>query len=112
MDKMLFYAMRGDKACFLHALLNAQDLAGQGWDVKIVLEGQAVTLPRVLEEEKNPLYLKAKQRDWFAGICLACSRQLGVYEYNQALDVPLLSDMGGHAGMLPFLREGFAVVVM
>ncbi len=112
MKKVLFYAMQGEKMCFLHVLLNAQDLIREGYEVKIVLEGRAVSLPGMLVEEGNPLFRKARENGWIAGVCLACSKQLGSYEGNRALGLRMLDDMSGHAGMLPFIEEDYRVVVM
>lgn len=110
MEKYLFYVMRGQKMCFVHVLLNALELAEAGNEVKIILEGESVTLPKILEEEKFGLYLKAKEKNLFVGVCYACSVQLGVIEFNQGLDYPLLKDMNGHAGMKSYLDNGYQVV--
>lgn len=56
MEKILFYVMEGEKMCFNHAMLNAEALLDSGKEVKIILEGKSVKLPKVLEDEKNPLY--------------------------------------------------------
>lgn len=110
MNSYLLYALRGEKMCFVHVLLNALDLHSKGKEVQVVFEGQAVLLPQVFEEEKNALYLKAKNAGLIAGICKACSKQLGVLEYNETLDLPLLDDMNGHAGVAPFLEKGYTVL--
>lgn len=110
MNKVLFYAMNGDKMCFLHVLLNALDLSEEGAEAKIIFEGSSVKLPSLLDEEKNKLYLKAIDAGLIAGICAACSRALGVYEANAALGLPLLDDMNGHAGMRSYVESGWEVV--
>lgn len=112
MNKILFYAMNGEKMCFQHVLLNALDLAAEGCQVKIIFEGSSVKLPSQLDAEGNKLYQKALNADLIAGICLACSRALGVYEANAALGLPLLDDMSGHAGMRKYVAEGWQVVSM
>lgn len=110
--KFLFYAMKGEKMCFQHVLLNALALHQAKHQVQIVFEGESVRLPQVLEEENNPLYRKAVEAGLIAGVCKACSVMLGVLEYNEKLPYPLLSEMNGHAGMEPFVREGFQVISM
>ena len=112
MEKLLFYAMTGEKMCFQHVLLNALDLNEAGCQVKIVFEGSSVKLPSQLASERNKLYQKALDADLIAGICLACSRTLGKYEANAALGLPMLEDMSGHAGMLKYVKEGWRVVSM
>ncbi|NLG58410.1 MAG: hypothetical protein GX540_08355 [Clostridiales bacterium] len=110
MKKVLLYGMTGEKMCFMHVLLNAVDLSGAGHEVRVVFEGSSVKLPPVFEQEKNPVYLKAKERGLLAGVCLACSKTLGVYDENLALGLPMLSDMSGHAGVKPYLEAGYEVI--
>ena len=62
-------------------------------------EGASVKLVSQFEEEKNPLYKKAKDAGLIAGVCMACSKVLGVYDQNKDSGLALLDDMSGHAGM-------------
>lgn len=110
MKKYLFYAMTGEKMCLMHVLMNAVDLKAAGHEVKVIFEGRSVLLPSQLEAEKNPHYLKARELGLLAGICYACSVQLKVEEQNAALGLPMLKDMFGHAGMRPFVAEGYEVI--
>ncbi len=110
MRKILFYAMTGEKSCFQHVLLNAAQLHDAGYEVRVIFEGASVKLPAQLQAEGNPVYLRAKELRLLAGICLACSRVMGVYEANAALGLPMLSDMNGHAGMKPYLDMGYEAV--
>lgn len=112
MEKILFYGMTGEKMCFQHILLNALDLYEEGKEVKIIFEGASVTLVPSFESEKNPLYIKAKNLNLIAGICLACSKVMGVYEKNKDTGLPMLDDMVGHAGMKEYVNQGFSVVSM
>lgn len=111
MKKFLIYAMNGEKMCFIHALLNVLDLNEKGHEVKIVFEGKSVTLPPVLDAEKNPLYKKALDKGLVDGVCLACSRTLGVEEEIKKLGLPLISDMFNHAGVRPYVEKGYEVLV-
>lgn len=112
MKKVLFYAMNGEKMCFLHILMNALDLTESGNEVKVIFEGASVKLVSILEDEANPLYLKAKQQGIIAGICKACSQMMGVYDRNLETGLPMLEDMMGHAGIKPYLNEDFQVISM
>ena len=102
--------MTGEKMCFQHVLLNALDLAEGGSEVKIIFEGASVKLPALLAKEANKHYLRAIDMGLVAGICLACSHTLGVYDENTALGLPMLSDMSGHAGMRAYVEDGWQVV--
>lgn len=110
MNKVLFYGMTGEKMGFLHILLNALDLSAAGKEVKIIFEGASVKLVPVFEEENNALYKKVKDAGLIAGICLACSKGMGVYEQNKATGLPMLDDMSGHAGMKTYFSNGYQVV--
>lgn len=112
MKKILFYGMTGEKMCFQHILLNALDLTESGVEVKIIFEGASVKLVSVFEEEGNPLYKKAKSKDIIAGICLACSKVMDVYEANLESGLPMLNDMSGHAGMKEYVSKGYEVISM
>lgn len=112
MEKILFYAMTGEKMCFQHVLLNALDLSAGGHEVKIIFEGASVKLVGLFETENNPLYHKAKEKGLIAGVCLACSKVLGVYEANVASGLTLLEDMNGHAGMKGYVEAGYRIVSM
>lgn len=112
MAKYLFYGMTGNKMCFNHILLNALDFADNGIEAKIIFEGESVKLVSVFEEEKNTLYLKAKERGLIAGVCLACSKVMGVFEKNNNYGLAMLGDMSGHAGMKRLTTEGYQVISM
>ncbi len=98
--------------CFQHILLNALDLYSSGVEVRIIFEGASVKLVPLLEEENNLLYKRAKEAGLIAGICLACSKVMGVYNENVNSGLPMLDDMSGHAGMKDYINDGFEVISM
>lgn len=112
MKKLLFYGMTGEKMCFQHILMNALDLKDGGNEVKIIFEGGSVKLVKTFEDEKNPMYLRAKEEGLIAGVCLACSKVMGVYEDNLESGLKMLDDMYNHAGMKAYIDEGYEVVSM
>lgn len=112
MEKKLFYGMTGEKMCFQHILMNAIDLASAGAEVKIIFEGASVKLVPVFEKENHPLFRKAKDAGLIAGVCLACSKVMGIYDQIKDLGLPMLDDMFGHAGMKRFIDEGYQVISM
>lgn len=111
MKKYLIYAMEGQEMCFLHVLMNAKDLMARGHEVKVIIEGAACKLPSILVQKGNPLFSALSQDGTIAGVCEACSRVLGVYDENTKLELTMLSDMQGHAGMAPYVSEGYEVIV-
>ena len=111
MKKYLFYGMTGQKMCFVHVLLNALDLKAAGNEVKIIFEGESVKLPPVLDKEANLHYQNALRMGLIAGVCLACSIVMGVKDDIERLNLPLLNDMNRHAGMRPYIEDGYEVFV-
>lgn len=112
MKKILYYAMTGEKMCFQHILLNALDLHASDYEVKIIFEGASVRLVAEFEKEKHPLYQKAKELKLIAGVCMACSKVMGVYEENLQSGLLMLADMSGHAGMKGYLDAQYQVISM
>ncbi|MFY9178022.1 MAG: hypothetical protein WBI74_12575 [Caldicoprobacterales bacterium] len=112
MKKILFYGMTGEKMCFQHILMNALQLNTAGQEVKIIFEGASVKLVSIFEEENNPLYRKAKEAHLIVGICMACSKVLGVYEANLKSGLSMLDDMSGHAGMKKYVEDGYHIISM
>lgn len=110
--RVLFYGMTGEKMCFQHILLNALDLYDEGGEARIIFEGASVKLVSQFEEENNPLYKRAKEANLIAGVCLACSKVMGVYKEVLKYNLPMLDDMNGHAGMKKFIKEGYKVISM
>ncbi len=112
MNKILFYAMTGEKMCFNHILMNALELHEDGKEVKIIFEGASVKLVPQFEDEKFPLYVKAKEKGLIAGVCLACSKVMNVYDDVEKSGLEILSDMMNHAGMKKYVNDGYYVISM
>lgn len=112
MEKIVIFAFNGNPMCFVHVLLNALDMDSKGFDAKIVIEGEAVKLIKEMEESKNPLYLKAKDKKIIDCICKGCSATLGVLEYNLTVGIPVTGDMKGHPSMEKYISEGYKVITL
>ncbi|MBN1623813.1 MAG: cytoplasmic protein [Clostridia bacterium] len=112
MKKCVIFAFKGDPMCFIHVLLNANDMNEKGIECKIVMEGEAVTLLKDLEESKNPMYLKVRDAGYFECICRACSAKLGVLDFNETTGIPITGDMAGHPSMSRYLQAGYEIITM
>lgn len=112
MKKITFFAFRGDSMCFVHVMLNALDMKEKGFDVKIVLEGEAVKLIKEYTENNNPLFDKLRKADLIDSVCKACSAKLGVLEYNKNSGIRLSDEMNGHPAMTTYYDMGYEVLVI
>lgn len=114
MKKVALFAFRGDLSCFVHVLLNAIDFREKGYEVQVILEGEATKLVAELAKPDNPmhgLFEKTKGLGLFAGVCRACSHVLGSQEACVAEGLSLLDDMHGHPGQARYMDDGFTVLV-
>ncbi|MHC1788817.1 cytoplasmic protein [Solidesulfovibrio sp.] len=112
--KVVLFAFRGDVSCFVHVLLNAIDFREKGYEARVVLEGEATKLVAGLAGADHPmhgLFEKTKALGLFAGVCRACSHQLGSQEACVAEGLTLLDDMHGHPGMARYREEGFTILI-
>lgn len=112
MKKIAFFPFNGGKMCFMHVLINALDLHEKGVENIIVVEGEAVKLIKVLEEEENKMYLKAKELGLFDSICKACSAQMGVLEFNETTGIPIKGNANGHPAMYDYIKDGYEIVTL
>jgi hypothetical protein len=113
MEKYALFAFNGEAMCFIHVLLNGLDLKAKGHEVKIIIEGAACRLVPELGEAGHPfhqLYTKAREAGLIDGICQACAQKMGSLEAARAQGLAILADMSGHAGMAPYIIEGYRII--
>lgn len=113
MEKRALFAFNGDVMCFVHVLLNAEEMHEQGIRVRIVLEGSATKIIseiRKKDHDLHSLYMKCKRSGLFAGACQACSHKMGALEDIKEEGIKLLADLKGHPSIYNFEKEGYRVV--
>ncbi len=112
-EKFVLFAFNGDPVCFVHVMLNAFDMQEKGYDVKVVLEGSAVTVARELVKPDAPfgnLWVKLKDSGLIDIVCQACSAKLGVLKEVEAQGLPLGGDLKGHPSMSSYIEKGYKVI--
>jgi hypothetical protein len=112
-NKIALFAFRGDPVCFVHVLLNALDMHAKGYDVKIVLEGEATKLVPELGQQGNPLfnlYSKVKGLSLIDAVCKACSSKMGVLKEVEAQGLPISDEMSGHPSMARYRSAGYEIL--
>jgi hypothetical protein len=106
MNRKLLFVLFSDDACRQnHALLYALDLHAKGHGVP--------------ESRFGSLLREAQAAGILAGACARASSGCAsddpsrkVADLARERDVRLLSDLGGHAGIEPFVREGYELVFL
>ncbi|GAB4163609.1 MAG: DsrE family protein [Planctomycetota bacterium] len=115
MEKVLFYAFRGEASCFAHVMINALDLKAKGHEVEIVLEGEATRLLKELVDPKKPFhsfYNSVIEQKLIAAVCKACANQMGSLKAAEEQGLPIVGDLYGHPSLKPWLDRGFKVITM
>jgi hypothetical protein len=112
-NKIALFAFNGDLMCFVHVLLNALDMAGRGYEVKVILEGSATRLIPELDQKGGPLYDlygRMTELGLLEGACRACAFKMGTLPDAKARGIPLLDDMEGHPSMAARQEQGYEII--
>lgn len=119
--KILFVLFAEDVCRQLHTFLYARDLHRKGYPTKIIVEGMATRLLADLEQAPPLLrqaVADASASGLIAGACRQASTGCGSAEDRnivaavEARGVGLLGELDNHAGIEPYLREGYDVIVI
>jgi hypothetical protein len=120
--KILFVLFSEDACRQNHALLYALDLHEKGHEVKLILEGSATRMVSAMNLAESPpgaLLRRARDAGILAGACGRASSGCAsddparkVAELAEAAGVKLLRDLGGHASIEPFVRDGYELVML
>jgi predicted peroxiredoxin len=119
--KILFVLFAEDVCRQLHAFMYASDLHRKGYQTRIVVEGMATRLLADLEQAPARLQKAvndAKAAGLIAGACLQASSGCGSAEDRDIVDaikargVGFLSDLDNHAGIEPFIRDGYEIIAI
>ena len=112
MKKVALFAFNGNVGCFVHVLLNTLDMHEKGYDVKLVIEGEAVKLVKTMVESDNPLFRKIVDLKLIDCICKGCSAKMGVLEFNEATGLPVGGEMSGHPPFSDYINDGYTVITL
>ncbi len=114
MKKTTLFVFSGDLTVFAHALLNAIDMKNRGYDVRVVVEGDAVKQVSLLRNETKPfapLYKRAKEAGLIGCVCKACAAKLGVMPAVIEQGLPTCDDIEGHPSVARYIEDGCEVLV-
>jgi len=115
MKKVAVFAFSGDPACFAHAMLNAMDMKDRGYDVKVVVEGDATKLLSLLRNETKPyadVYRRFRDRGLISCVCRACATKNGVVPVVIEQNLAFGDDMAGHPSMAACIEQGYEVLTV
>jgi hypothetical protein len=113
--KLLFVVFTDDACRRNHAFMYAIDLARHEHSVRILLEGDATQSLRERDGRFGELFEEARALGLLVGACKTASSGCGdpardVTGLARESGVPLIDTLDGHAGIEPFVGEGYEVV--
>ncbi|MBI5549502.1 MAG: hypothetical protein HY901_36915 [Deltaproteobacteria bacterium] len=113
--KLLFVVFTNDACRRNHAFMYAIDLARHGHEVRLILEGEGTRSVREREGRFGELFEEARGLGILAGACKTASAGCkdegrDVTTLVREAGLPLLDNLSGHAGIEPFVRDGYEVV--
>lgn len=114
--KLLFVVFTNDACRRNHAFMYAIDLCRHGHEVRLILEGEATQCLSARDGRFGELFEEARGLGLLAGACATatagCSEVMrDMTAIARELELPLLDSLRGHASVVPFVREGFEIVV-
>jgi len=120
--KFLFLLFSDDSCRQNHALMYALDLHNKGFEVRLILEGPATKLLADFarpDSRAGELLRQAHRAGIVAGACARASGGCAsgdptrkVTDVAHTHGIALLADLDGHAGIEPFVREGYEVIAL
>ncbi len=111
--KIAIFAFNGEMMCFFHGMLNVLDLHEKGYDVRLIIEGQATKLITELNKPECPFhkaYKKLIEKGILDCICKACAAKMGTLEEAEKQGLTISGDMMGHPSMVQYIAQGYEII--
>ena len=113
--KIVLFAFQGELMCFLHVMLNGLDMKKRGFDVQVVIEGQATKLIKTFHDGGKDLpflniWTEFKAAGLIHAVCKSCATKMGSIREAELEHLPIVGDMSGHPAMAPYLDAGYEII--
>ncbi len=99
-----------------HALLYAEELAENGYEVALIFDGAGTGWANVFASPEHPLhkrYLKIRQLGVIEKICDHCAESNGVKDQLSKRQQNLLaSEYQGHSSLVKWIDLGYEIIVL
>jgi hypothetical protein len=112
--KIVLVAFSGGSSCFVHVLLNALEMKERGWEVRVVIEGQATGQVKEMgspDHGMHALYERTKSNGLIDAVCKACAHQMGALEAAEEQGLPISAEMSGHVSIGRYIEDGFEPIL-
>jgi hypothetical protein len=108
------FVFNEDAMYFVHAMLNALDMSKKGYDVKMVMEGNATKLVKDFFGSDHPfsnLYQQVKEEKLIDCVCKACSTKMGSLKSAEEQGLFLCDELMGHPSMARYMENGYQILI-
>ncbi len=112
-EKILLVAITGGDMSFVHVMLNALEMNEKGFDVKVIIEGEATKQISELADLKKPfakLFAKIKKAGLIDCVCRSCSNSMGSTKSAREQGLTICGDMSGHPPISRYTGKGYKVI--
>ncbi|MGB9742271.1 MAG: cytoplasmic protein [candidate division WOR-3 bacterium] len=112
--KLALFAFNSDPVVFAHCLLNGLEMQAKGWEVKMVIEGDATKQVSLLRNETKPfagLWRRALTAKLIDCVCRACAQKNTVVPAVVEQGLQMCAELDGHPSIARYLEQGYQVVV-
>ncbi len=115
MKKILFYVVENpdDTMKIFHLFLNIKDLRSNGYDVKVILEGDATKIPLKMSAPShslNSLYNDIKPS--IVAVCRGCAIATNSLNAAEKEGLPIIGDLENHVSTVKYLNDGYSLIVV
>ena len=113
--KIAIFAFNGEPMCFAHAMINTLDMKEKGFEVKLIIEGNATKLARKFMDATSPfyhLYEKVREAGLIDCVCKACASKMDVLPSIEAQGLKLCGEAHGHPSMAHYITDGYEIIAV
>ena len=110
-EKYAIFAFRGEGPCFLHAILNAEDMRAKGYEAVVIMEGGSVKFIKPILEGEFSVTLD-RLKNVVDCACLGCSKMFNVDGLFNEAGIRLEGGMENHVSIADYIKNGFEIIII
>jgi hypothetical protein len=110
-NKVALFAFRGEGPCFLHAILNAEDMRKKDFSAIVIMEGGSVKLIKSILDGSFPVPL-GRVKEVVDCACLGCSKMFKVDGLIDGAGIRLEGGMSNHVSIADYILSGYEIIIM
>ena len=110
-SKIAIFAFRGEGPCFMHAILNAEDMRNKGLEAIVIMEGGSVKIIKSILDGNYSIPLD-RVKATVDCACLGCSKMFKVDNLFVEAGIRLEAGMNNHVSIADYIKSGYEIIAM